>query len=268
MMKQLTLEEIKDKEYDILVWFHNFCEKNDLKYSLAYGTLIGAVRHKNFIPWDDDIDVCMPRKDYERFLKLSTNDFNINYILLDFERNEKYIYHFAKIYDNRTIIKEETCMEIPLGVYIDIFPLDKIPNDPLKLKQYVFKMTILQKILFFSVNKRKSKSIIKNIIKKILFIICNLYGFKRALKKIKKIRKVYDKYPNDCISSITGNIRKEKMPKNSFDNLIKIKFRNDYFYCYKDYHNILKSLYGDYMVLPPKEKRVNHQMKAFYKERG
>lgn len=264
-MKQLTIEEIKKEEYDILVWFHNFCEKNNLKYSLAYGTLIGAVRHKDFIPWDDDIDVCMPREDYKKLLDLLETNINKDYTLLSFEKNKDYIYPFAKIYNNKTVIKEETCMNIPLGVYIDIFPLDKIPNEIKILSKYIFKMRILSKMLLFSTNKRKSKVFLKNIIKKFLFIIFNLYGFRRILKKIEKTRKIYDKFQSNYLSSITGNILKEKMSKEEFNNLIKIKFRNHEFYCYKNYDNILKNIYGNYMIVPPVEKRTSHNMKAFYK---
>lgn len=264
-MRKLTSEEIKIEAYNILLWFHNYCEKYNLKYSLAYGTLLGAIRHRDFIPWDDDIDVYMPREDYNKFLKLTQNIVNEKYIILSFENNQDYIYPFAKVYNNRTLIKEETCMKIPLGIYIDIFPLDKIPLDSRELNFYKLKIEILTKFLIFSTNKAKSKNFLKNIIKKGLFVICSIYGFKKILKKMEKIRKYYDKFPNKYISFISGDITKSKIEKNCFKRLIKVKFRGNDFYCYENYDILLKNIYGDYMTLPPMEKRVNHNMKAFYK---
>jgi len=133
-MKELTLQELKDIEFDILKMFDAFCKENNIRYFFAYGTLLGAIRYKGFIPWDDDVDVLVPREDYDRLLKLFTD--SEQYRLYAYEREPKYRYPFAKLCD-MTTRKDEGGYEngVELGVDIDIFPLDAWDNDLEKAKK-------------------------------------------------------------------------------------------------------------------------------------
>ena len=125
MREICNLSEIKKIELDILRAFRSFCEKNSLRYFLAYGTLLGAVRHGGFIPWDDDIDVAMPRTDYERFLKEFRDE---RYEVYDLSK-KGYFYPFAKLCDTTTVLIEEMSVKNSIGVYIDIFPMDGIADN-------------------------------------------------------------------------------------------------------------------------------------------
>ena len=117
-MKKITPEEIKKIQLDLLIQFAEFCKKNNLYYCLAYGTLLGAIRHKGFIPWDDDIDVIMPRPDYEKFCKLVAE----KKIATSLQNNSTY--PFVKIIDTRTLVRERFAQKEEVGIWIDVFVLD------------------------------------------------------------------------------------------------------------------------------------------------
>ena len=129
-MDKLTTAEVKKIELDMLAYIHKVCVENNIRYWVCGGTLIGAIRHNGFIPWDDDIDIDMPRPDFERFKKIADSS---RYMLLTAE-NEKYYYASAKLVDNNTVLNENNFEGNidGLGVFVDIFPLDGLPSDAKK----------------------------------------------------------------------------------------------------------------------------------------
>ena len=146
-IKYLSMDEIKSVELEILKYVHEFCEKNDIKYFINYGTLIGAVRHKGFIPWDDDIDICMFRKDYEKFIELFSKDEG-KYKILSLESSDKYYNNFIKVIDSKTKIEDERNYKTyDSGIFIDIFPMDFF--DDLSLVEKTYKLESF-KLLSFS----------------------------------------------------------------------------------------------------------------------
>ena len=146
-IKYLSMDEIKLIELEILQYIHDFCVKNDIKYFINYGTLIGAVRHKGFIPWDDDIDICMFRKDYEKFIDLFSKDDGI-YKILSLETDDKYYNNFMKVINSKTKIEDERNYKTyDLGIFVDIFPIDSF--DDLKLVEKTYKLESF-KLLSFS----------------------------------------------------------------------------------------------------------------------
>ena len=133
-MQKLSLDEIKNSELLILDDIDRVCRKNNIKYSLAFGTLIGAVRHKGFIPWDDDIDIVMTRDNYDKFIHTYINEKNENYSILNHEFDKNYYHQFTKVVDNRTTINNDNLREIKnMGVWVDVFPVDKISSKNLRL---------------------------------------------------------------------------------------------------------------------------------------
>lgn len=264
----MTLDEIKNIEFGLLKEFHKFCEENNLKYSLAYGTLLGAVRHRDFIPWDDDIDVYMLRKDYNKFLNLSKNNYSKNAEVLSYENTRDYIYPFAKIIDKGTSVKEPTIMKREIGVYIDVFPLDDIEVKRINLISRKMKfLSTLLKIMNIDwkqiLNRiHKNKRILGIILHYFLAPILRLYGNRRLLKLIDKNIKKYSQKETEYVACYTGNIKKGIIKKENMEKLIKIKFREEFFYCINTYDEVLKNIYGDYWILPPIEKRKNHCMEV------
>ena len=124
------MNDLQLKMLDMMSWYHNLCEKNNLKYYVVGGTALGTIRHKGFIPWDDDIDVGMPREDYEKFKELASNsDLSARYAI-EFPSGKKdFLYPYGKIYDTTTTLIEHTRYKTKRGIFIDVFPLDGIGND-------------------------------------------------------------------------------------------------------------------------------------------
>lgn len=134
MGRQISDEEVRKLELEILIKFAEYCEKYHLRYFLAYGTLIGAIRHKGFIPWDNDVDVVMPRPDYNRFMQL-IKDENIGEYFRVLDYHDVKTFPFAKVVDNRTKLSEKFLITDTLGIYIDVFPMDGLPDDERKRKK-------------------------------------------------------------------------------------------------------------------------------------
>ncbi len=244
-MKQETLTRLHQEQVKILDIIHKFCVDNNLKYYLIGGTLLGAVRHKGFIPWDDDIDIGMPRKDYERLLKTITPYLKDKYFLQTCYTDKWYGRSFAKIRINNTIFLEQNDCHVENrhhGIFLDIFPLD---DTSLKISKW-------------NIFKRKLANFIDS------YIVCRrgnikIKGFKKLLALfpmnylLKQRDRLY-KGNGDCYYlSFFGSI-----PKDKFDNAVLLSFEGKEYYAPIDFDYVLTTQYGDYMTLPPIEKRVTH----------
>ena len=146
-MKKLTREEVKTVQMDILDALVKFCDQNSLRISVSSGTLIGAVRHKGYIPWDDDIDVYMPRGDYMKLEKILPELLDGKYKLASLYRLKNWHLTFAKLYDIRTETKLQNRSVIPYGVFVDIFPVDDVPENPVEFKSYMRKLGLMRFLL-------------------------------------------------------------------------------------------------------------------------
>lgn len=271
MKKEVTLTECKKIEIEILDYVTELCNKNNLTYFLGGGTLLGAVRHKGFIPWDDDVDIMMPREDYDKLAQVISNIDNNRFLYLNYKDNNDYYYPFAKVVDKRTKVKELDCKEIKdLGVYIDIFPIDNVSDDMQENKK-LFKKYKMYDILLGSYKMPKEELKKNNIVKRILRYILKWYmsifnNYKKVLEKMENLGK---KYPNsNTVACITGRyFEKEIMPKSYIEDFIMAKFEDREYKIPKGYDLYLTKHYGDYMQLPPKEKQVsNHDNIAYWRE--
>ncbi len=267
-MKEICLEELKKIELDILVYIDQVCKKNNLRYFLCGGTLLGAIRHKGFIPWDDDIDICMPRPDYDRLIAILEHTDNKYKIL--FPEQEKYYYNFSKIVDSETKLYEYNYQPIDnMGVYVDVFPLEGIPMGDAACEEHFNKLNKLRKrINSFSMLKPKIR---KNLIEYVKSV--NLYkkNKKSSLSKFQKeyeqLAKQYDYDDSECVYATGGAYgKKDIFLKELFANTVDVEFEGMKFSAPEDYNAYLKQLYGNYMQLPPIEKRISHHnFKATYR---
>ena len=256
--------EAKEIMLEILRDFDFFCRENQLKYYLAYGTLLGAVRHNGYIPWDNDIDVWMPRPDYIKFRELSRyKQIKPNLKILDYRYEDSF--PFIKITDSRTSLKEKYFVtEKNVGLYIDVFPLDII-NDDSRLINKVFNRNYLYLRVFAGCTIRfnTGRTIVKRIIK------CLIYPFFRLISKRKichKIDDVYTSYQIDRNKPLVyanfvwggKNPFINTYPIEWFNEVIEVDFEGFRFIAPKCYDKILTKRYGDYMTIPPVEEQISH----------
>ncbi len=255
MLKELHLVEIKKIQIDILNSFVSFCEANGLTYYLAYGTLIGAVRHKGYIPWDDDVDVIMPRPDYIHFITKYKNE---RYKVFCPEKDKDCPFTYGKLFDSQTILKEHTSRNYQIGLNIDIFILDGMPEDDNKALMHIKKCKPWLNIMDVKkIAYNKKRSIIKNLILFSLKLLFSPLPYNTVRNKVIKLNKMYD-YNSSVFCSDLCYTSALHLPKSVFGSGIMAQFEDREYMIPKDYHTWLSRVYGDYMTLPPLENRITH----------
>lgn len=267
-MKELEHDRDKEILYKMLKEFNEYCKQNNLRYFLAWGTLIGAVRHKGFIPWDDDVDIAMPRTDYNKLIDLSKN-WNCSFEMLCYEKDNTYPLFFGKLSDKKSIIQNEYIQEIKnLGLYIDIFPIDEIKINANKVKRTqkrLMRNELLQK--YASMRKYwPARTVSKSFFKFVMYIFskyCGTVWWQQ--KRIKIIEQLKKNTANECNEyCICGSwVFKREWLKNS----VNLLFEESEFPCPGKYEDLLEYRYGNYMVWPPVEKRISqHDYKVIKSE--
>ena len=256
------MNPLQMKLLDMLSWFHDFCVANNLRYYALGGTMLGTARHQGFIPWDDDIDVGMPRKDYEKLIHLLANKSVGKYVLETPDTNEKdYYYPFLKLYDTTTTLIENTKYQIKRGVYLDIFPLDGI-GDTFEEAQVNFaKVKRIYNLLITRVTGfRKGRKWYKNLAVVVARVIPNfILDNKKILKKLVGECQKYDYDKCAWCGNLVGAWgMKEVMPKEFMGSPTLYPFENIQIYGVEKADEYLTSLYGDWRKLPPVEKQKSH----------
>lgn len=264
-MKKIGIEEIKRYSLEVLCQLASVCDENDIPYSLTGGTLIGAVRHKGFIPWDDDIDVMIPRPHYDRLIKLASEQ-DLGFDLFSPEINgTSYGYAFAKASKRGTVVKENAVHneELCFGVYVDIFPVDAVGSSyrGAKIRAMTFQFLHGLKITsnWTEYHKSKLRKWYYEPFRYVCYVVSRIIGRKRIDKMLEDFvrRKRYEKctYAGRLLGDFGS---KEVMKRTVFDELIKLEFEGKQFSAIAAYDTFLTNLYGDYMTMPPVEKRVSH----------
>lgn len=256
-MEEKIVKELRKVQVEILSEIHKICVDNDIKYYLCGGTLLGAVRHKGFIPWDDDIDIAMPRKDYKRFFQICSNGgLGKDYFLQNTYTEKEYHLPFCKIRKNNTLFDERGVRNLSIhkGIFVDIFPLDySNKKDGFCIR---FRDTIVKNLVHV-VSMRQLKANPVSNLNNILYIITKPLSVHQILKLSDFVSSVKKKgkYYVDFASYL--DYTKETVPVKYYDRIL-LEFENKEFYAPREYNFILEKLYGDYMKLPPEEERVNH----------
>lgn len=266
--RKLSAIEIKRYELDILLSFQDSCKKKGLKFYLSGGTLLGAIRHKGFIPWDDDIDVCMPRNDYEKLLRVYNND-KEKYQLRSVELNN-FTAPYAKLVDTNTIVESQyTEDENNSHLWVDIFPVDALPENIKEVEKIYSKCSLYRQIFALADAKLgEGKSSFRRYAKYLLKPLAKLYGKARCVKHIERIAQRYSYENSKYVGAITWGLygAGERMLKSEFERMVMVEFEGHQFPTFSCWDSYLKGLYGDYMKLPPVEKRQTHDMKVYIKE--
>jgi len=256
-MKQLNDESVKQIQLDILDKVVKFCEENNLVYFLCGGTLLGAIRHKGYIPWDDDIDLMMPRKDYETLSHTFKYD---GLKLYAHELLSNYNKPFIKIGDTSTDLIENSVNEYKIGVNIDIFPLDGFPDNIKLIKRHINKIEFYRRLLVLKhLKKREGRSFYKSVTLNLSKYFLYFISTKNLLEKISnRARKYNFDWCANAGIAVWGYGKKEVCPKVVFESSINIEFENKFYKAPKDYAVYLSNVYGNFMELPPVEKRITH----------
>lgn len=267
----IQTEEVKGILVNILEYFDEICKKHDIRYSLGYGTLLGAARHNGFIPWDDDIDVMLPEPDYQRFIRLpelqfSSSKYKIHTIERENLYHEVYPYPFAKLVDERTMgIYMRT--KDTFGAYIDVFPIVGVPDDEKEFKRYFweFESNKLKLSIGYRIDRDMEGLFVQRLKKVRRDFYWRRYSNYRDKLANNMVRYNYEQSSRVNVSYWNYG-EKETFPRSMFEKYTEIKFEGKSYPCIVEYDSYLQQMYGDWHQLPPKNMRKpRHEYQLFYK---
>lgn len=272
--RKLTMEEIQSVSLEILKKISDVCESQNLRYFLAGGTLIGAVRHKGFIPWDDDLDVVMPRPDHDKLIEylLNHKEETPNLDVFNPDTCNTYPYMLTRISDNRYHIVMENEQDYGLGVFIDIYPLEGLGDNKKNAERLCKKGNFYASCCFQSTRSHFAMEATKGLFRKTLkypfYLFSKVLGkryFQNKLRDLKmKCPKSFDESKYVGCATWTSIAEKAVFPKEWLDGFEVILFEHYNFRVPKGYDEMLHAIYGDYMKLPPEHERIGHHFYSMY----
>lgn len=271
---ELTIKETQRISLEILHTVAEICEEQHLRYALIYGTLIGAVRHHGYIPWDDDVDIMMPRPDYDKLLVYLKDHIQEYPHLQVFNRDEcpEYPYMITRISDDRYVIEMANEKPFGMGVFIDIYPYDGLGKTKDEAIKYGLKGDRLSSLCYQSTRKHfaieTTTSPIRKIAKLPVYLYAKLRGkdcFQDKLEQLARVKGYDDSEYVGCVIWLSWG-EKDIFLREWFDETIMMPFDKYEFRVPKEYDRVLRHEYGDYMKLPPEKDRVGHHFFKVYKK--
>ena len=265
-MRRVTeIDELRSLQLGILDCVAKFCDEHKIKYWLDYGTLIGAIRHKGYIPWDDDIDISMMREDYEKFIRIF-NELNTNkrYEVHCIENDPEFFYPFAKVYDTKTVMNELATKAPNICVYVDVFVYDNAPDDERALKRMILKHRIYRRLHIASESIIRPKGnvirrICVHIFRALLGLLPLNYFSKISLKAAQRYNSISTRRAGNFAYGVNNMCSTEGL-----NSQIEVDFECRKFKAPSAYDELLRNRFGDYMQLPPVEERVGHHDTEVY----
>lgn len=260
-MKDICSSDYKKILLDMMDAIDSYCRDNNITYYMLGGTLLGAVRHHGFIPWDDDMDIGIKRQDYDRFCEHFNELRNDTYRVVDLNNTNDYYTTSAKVIDTRTALIENAYQAIELGAFIDVFPLDYFGDDKYKIAvDLLTHKTIGAKLKSAkTMNISKKRAWYKNLVIVFSRLLCHKSMNEMAKEYDANVRLLSSSSDNKYLANLCGAWgQKEIADARLFDEAIELIFEERKYFAPKGYDAYLTGLYGDYMKLPPEEKRVTH----------
>ncbi len=260
--KLLTLEEMRPIQLRMMDDIDKVCRENGLRYSLSGGSLLGAVRHKGFIPWDDDVDIMMPRPDYIKFKQLFPKYAKGEY-LMDYTMDPTYYKTFTKVFDKSTIMVQRMVQRG--GVFIDVFAIDGQPSDYAEFEQYIKRYRKLNKNIRWQTDyfHLSPNFFVRTVVRALKW-----HNMARRKQRIAEVEALLSKYPFETSeyagATMGGSGLKTHQKKELFLEYADYEFEGHVYRGVKDYDTYLKLMYGDYMQLPPERERKSKHMAKFF----
>ena len=261
-MQNDKLKYYQKIELEILEEFQRVCEELRLRYYLTAGSLLGAIRHKGFIPWDDDIDIAMPREDYDRFAVEGSKKLAKDYFYQSYITEENFPYYFAKVRKKGTLFEEPILNKILMeqGIYIDIFPLDQCPDNDETARLFFKVISFLDSIILGKVSTgfqcgyrkwyaKRTWKVLQHLPKKQIFAL---------RESVRNIAEHFSSGKRLCTVGGHHGFPRETYDADWFSETIEVKFEGKSFPAPKDWNALLENMYGDYMILPEENERQGH----------
>lgn len=266
-MKSIDADGLKRIQLGILDHVATVCASNNIRFFLCGGTLLGAVRHRGYIPWDDDIDIALMRDDYEKLISILRREENI-YKVYSCRTDKQFPYRCAKLYDSRTVLHEEADLELfcENGVYVDMFPIDSVPQHRVtQMIYYLFIYIFIWMHTLKVVSVAPNRSLYKNVVLKISKFLLKSITLNQLARLIDNLAKV--KFRSCfCGRVAMGYGLKQIVPCSVYALSRNMRFENKEYPVPVGYHRLLSQVYGgDYMQLPPVSQRRTHRFTAYWK---
>jgi len=271
-MAENELEVLHEIDFKMMQAVLEIFERHDLKYFLIAGTLLGAVRHKGFIPWDDDLDIGVPREAYEEFLNKYAMELPARYRVQNYQNDPDAKYYITRVLDTETKVQEiRDTSSASAATYasIDLFPIDGTPNNAILRKIFIFRIMFLRMLASMSESNNIDMHRKRGSLEKLLVIIAKLLPFEKVIKRqsvfkrVDRLLSIYSMEDSDYIGSLMGAYRSKELFEAKFvKRLAKVSFEGKLFSAPADWDGYLKHMYGDYMQIPPVE---SIQAKRHYK---
>jgi len=261
-MRKLSLQELQELQFDTFKKIDNICRKNHVTYYLSGGTLLGSIRHNGFIPWDDDIDIAMMREDYDKFVEICKTQLEDEYFLQNYHTDLDFSPALSRVCIKGTYVKNDEIEHLKCNksTYIDILPVDNIPDDDELALKHARQLAIIDRLIGLKLYLVGNEGFFpyKRYIKKVVSLVLEIIPLRYLQTKREQVMTRYShcKTRRVCSTVSKYGYKKQMMDRQIYGTPVLVKFEDGEFFAPQKYTEYLTQIYGDYMQIPPEEKRI------------